>query len=161
MRTKFSLLFLAPVLVVSLCIACGSREKEANLMLIQTTPLLKTGNLIEVKEHLNKIISKYPETKAASAATVMLDDMVDSANRIAESTLRTAWAASVTYLRCYPNEKVDMTKLRDEFGFRNIEGVEIEIVRSGADNLLITSKHVAGDRLYSVSRNGGIEYEEL
>jgi len=161
MRAKFSLLFLVPVLIVSLCIACGNREKEANLMLTQTTPLLKTGNLAEVKEHLNKIISKYPETKAASAATVMLDDLVESANRIAESTLRTAWAGSVTYLRCYPNEKVDMTKLRNEFGFRNIEGVEIQIVKSGGDDLLITSKHVAGDRLYSISRNGGIEYEEL
>jgi hypothetical protein len=54
-----------------------------------------------------------------------------------------------------------MTKLQDEFGLRNLEGVEIEIVKNGADGLLITSKHVAGDRLYFVSRNGGIEYEQL
>jgi len=161
MHTKFFRLFSLSVLVVSLCIACGSREKEANLMVIQTTPLLKAGNLAEVKEHLNKIISKYPETKAATTATVMLEELVRTANHTAEDALRLAWQCSMTYLRCYPNKKVDMTKLRDEFGLRSIEGVEIEIVKNGADDLLITSKHVAGDRLYSVSRNGGIEYEQL
>lgn len=162
MQTKFFILFLAFMLVVSLCIACGSREKEANIMLIRSVPLLKEQKLVELKEHLNKIILKYPETEAAATPTVMLDDMVNTSNRIAEDALRLAWQCSLTYLRCYPHEELDMKKM-DELGlgFGTIEYVEIEIVRSEADDFLITSKHVVGDRIYLVGKDGQIEYEEL
>ena len=60
-----------------------------------------------------------------------------------------------------PNEELDMTKFEREFGLKTIENVELKIVRSGADDFLITSKHVVGDRLYSVAKDGQIEYEEL
>ena len=54
-------------------------------------------------------------------------------------------------------------KKMDELGlgFGTIEYVEIEIIRSEADDFLITSKHVVGDRIYLVGKDGQIEYEEL
>lgn len=162
MPAKFFTLFLASALIVSLCIACGSREQEADIMLIKITPLLKEQKFVELKGHLNEIISKYPETEAASTATLMLDDMVKTSNRIAEDALRLAWQCSLTYLRCYPDAELDMEKM-EELGlaFGTFENVEIEIVRREADDFLITSKHIVGDRIYSVGNDGQIAYEEL
>jgi hypothetical protein len=151
--------FLAFLVAGTICISCGDNEKKARDMLVQSHVLLKKAKWIELKEHLNKILSEYPETKAATAATAMLDEMVKRANHIAETALKGAFVASVGYLASHPNEELNMTKL-NEFGFRATEGVEIEIVRGEADDFLITSEHVAGDKVYSVGRDGRIEYEE-
>jgi len=76
-------------------------------MLMQSQTLFKKGKWIELENLLNRIVSEYPKTKAARAATEMLDKMVKNANSIAEITLKSAYVASVGYLASYPNEEID------------------------------------------------------
>lgn len=159
MPTKFLKLLIVYVLFILFCISCGSKEREARDMLIQSQQFLKEGEWLELEEHLNKIISEYPETKAAAVAAEMRDNMVQRANHIAETTLKGAYVSSMGYLVSYPDEELTMGKIQ-EFGFKPLEEVEIEIVRGDAEDFLITSEHVVGDRVYSVGPDGQIEYEE-
>lgn len=159
MRARFLTVLLASVIVLTFCFSCGSDEGEARNMLLQSQKMLRDGNWVELKKHLKRIISEYPETKAAEAAAEMLDELMSRVNHIAETSLKAALVASVGYLASYPDAELSMAKLR-KFGYREMEGVEIEIVRSQPDDFLIESEHVAGDRVYYVGNDGRIEYEK-
>jgi len=159
MLIRFLKLFLASVFVVTFCITCTSREDKAQEMLIQTHTMLEGTefNYIEIKEHLNKIISEYPETDAAAAATILLDKAIEGANIQAELALRSAYSAAVSYSVSYPDaEKLDIITLR-EYGLGQFKDVELKIIRDGAHNFLITSEHAEGDRVYSINSDGRIE----
>ena len=77
---------------------------------------------------------------------------------ISEQTLRAALAAGTAFAVSYPNESLSMEQLR-EFGYKGMDGVEVEIVRDEPDDFLITSAHMVGDRVYSVGTDGYIQYE--
>jgi hypothetical protein len=159
MPTRFLNLLFVSVLFVMFCISCGSKEREARDMLIQSQRFLEEERWVELEKHLNRITSEYPETKAAAVAAEMRYNMVQRANKIAETTLKGAFVSGMGYLVSYPDEELTMEKIQ-EFGFKPIEVVEIEVVRGEADDFLITSEHVVGDRVYSVGPDGKIEHEE-
>ena len=158
MANRFLKFFLPLVLVAAFFISCGSDEKEAKNMLLQCQGFLKTENWVDLENHLNKIIHQYPDTKAAEAAKAMRTKMIQRANHIAESMLKAALAAGTACAVSYPNESLSMEQLR-EFGYKGMDGVEVEIVRGEPDDFLITSAHMVGDRVYSVGTDGYIQYE--
>jgi hypothetical protein len=88
----------------------------------------------------------------------MQKDMIKSANHMAETVLRAAFAAGTGCAASDPDTPLAMEQLR-EFGFRGMKGVEVEIVRDAPDDFLITSVHVVGDKVYSVGTDGTIEYD--
>jgi len=149
MANRFVKSLLPSVLAVAFFISCGSDEREAKNMLIQCQRFLRAANWIELENHLDKIIYQYPDTKAAETAKAMRNVMTQRANHIAETILKAALAAGTACAVSYPNKPLAMEQLR-EFGYKGMEGVEVEIVRDEPDDFLITSDHVVGDRVYSV-----------
>ena len=158
MANRFVKSLLPSVLAVAFFISCGSDEREAKNMLIQCQKFLRAANWIELENHLDKIIYQYPDTKAAETAKAMRNEMIQRANHIAETILKAALAAGTACAVSYPNKPLAMEQLR-EFGYKGMEGVEVEIVRDEPDDFLITSAHVVGDRVYSVGTDGYIEYD--
>lgn len=157
MPTRSLRLLFVLVLAVSLCTACASREEKAQKMLIQTNEKINKGNWVEIKEHLNKIISKYPETDAAATATILVEKATEGANTQAGFALRYIYTTAIDYSVSHPYaEKLDVIKLREE-GLGKFKDVEIKFIRDNIQNFLITSEHVAGDRVYSIDSNGRIE----
>ena len=149
MANRFVKSLLPSVLAVSFFISCGSDEREAKNMLIQCQKFLRAANWIELENHLDKIIYQYPDTKAAETAKAMRNEMIQRANHIAETILKAALAAGTACAVSYPNKPLAMEQLR-EFGYKGMDGVEVEIVRDEPEDFLITSAHVVGDRVYSV-----------
>ncbi len=158
MANRFFKSLLPSVLAVAFFISCGSDEREAKNMLIQCQRFLAAANWIELENHLDKIIYQYPDTKAAETAKAMRNVMIQRTNHIAETILKAALAAGTACAVSYPNKPLAMEQLR-EFGFKGMDGVEVEIVRDEPDDFLITSDHVVGDRVYSVGTDGYIQYD--
>jgi hypothetical protein len=111
--------------LLAFLLGCGGQEREASNMLLQATGMVQQGNWMELKSHLDKIISEYPETEAAPKAAEMRDEMVGRVNQIAKTALQSALSASIGYAVSYPDETLDLVKLR-EFGFEGVEGVRSE-----------------------------------
>ena len=149
MAKRFFKSLLVSVLAVAFFISCGNNEREAKNMLIQCQRFLRSANWIELENHLDKIIDQYPDTKAAETAKTMRNVMIQRANHIAETILKAALAAGTACAVSYPNKPLAMEQLR-EFGYKGMDGVEVEIVRDEPEDFLITSAHVVGDRVYSV-----------
>jgi hypothetical protein len=143
------------VIAFALCVGCENQEREADLLLIQATSLLQRGNLVELKEHLDKVISEHPDTDAARKAEEMLAELAAGANNTAENILMSALAATIGYSVSYPDETLDLRKIK-EFGFEGMEGVRIDFVRSVSNDYLITASHAAGDKVFTVGRDGVI-----
>ena len=158
MANRFLKFFLPLVLVAAFFISCGSDEREAKNMLLQCQRFLKAENWIELENHLGKIIDQYPDTKAGEAAKAMRNEMIQRANHIAESMLKAAFAAGTACAVSYPNESLSMEQLL-EFGYEGMDDVEVKIVRDEPDDFLITSAHMVGDRVYSVGKDGYIQYD--
>ena len=158
MAKKFLKSVLLSVLAATFFISCGSDEREAKNMLIQCQKFLKSTNWVELGNHLDKIIYQYPDTEAAETAKAMRNKMIQRANHIAETILKAALASGTACAMSYPNQPLAMEQLR-EFGYKGMDGVEVEIVRDEPDDFLITSAHVVGDRVYSVGTDGYIEYD--
>jgi len=158
MTNRFLKSILPLVLAAVFFISCGSDEREAKNMLIQCQRFLAAANWIELENHLAKIINQYPDTKAAETAKAMRNEMIQHANHIAETILKAALAASTACAMSYSNEPLAMEQLR-EFGYKGMDGVEVEIVRDEPDDFLFTSAHVVGDRVYSVGTDGYIQYD--
>jgi hypothetical protein len=114
--------------------------------------------MVELKEHLDKVISEYPDTDAAKKAEEMRRELTARTNNIAETVLQGALAATIGYSVSYPDETLDLQKIR-EFGFQGMEEVEIDFARSDPNDFLITASHVAGDKVYTVGRDGVISAE--
>ena len=127
-------------------------------MLIQSQRFLEDANWVELENHLDKIISQYPDTKAAETAKEMRHKMIQRANHIAETVLKAALAAGTACAVSYPDDPLIMEQLR-QFGYKGMDDVEVEIVRDEPDDFLITSVHVVGDRVYSVGPDGYIQYD--
>ena len=158
MAKRFLTFTLPLVLIAAFFISCGSDEKEAKNMLLQCQSFLEAENWIELENHLDKIIHQYPDTKAAEVAKAMRTKMIQRANHIAETMLKAALAAGTACAVSYPNESLSMEQLR-EFGYKGMDGVEVEIVRDEPGDFLITSAHMVGDRVYSVGTDGYIQYD--
>jgi hypothetical protein len=77
-------------------------------------------------------------------------------NATAESDLKNAFTASQAYFVDYPDGQLDLNKLK-EVGFNKSEGVIITIIQSGADNLIITSEHPSGTKIFKVSHDGNMQ----
>jgi len=114
--------------------------------------------LVELKEHLDKVISEYPDTDAARKAEEMQAELTARTNNIAENLLQSALAATIGYSVSYPDETLDLQKIR-EFGFEGMEGVEIDFASSDPKDFLITASHVAGDKIFTAGRDGVISAE--
>jgi hypothetical protein len=114
--------------------------------------------LVELKEHLDKVISEYPDTEAAKKAEEMQAELTARTNNIAETVLQSALAATIGYSVSYPDETLNLQKIR-EFGFEGMEGVEIGFARSDPNDFLITTSHVAGDKVFTAGRDGVISAE--
>jgi hypothetical protein len=142
-------------LALFLCAACQSGEQEAGQLLIQATSLLQRGSFVELKEHLDRVISEYPDTGAAKKAVAMQAELTARTNDIARTVLQSALAASVGYSVSYPDETLDLQKIKG-FGFEGVEGVEIDFVRSEPKDFLISASHVAGNQVFTVGPDGVI-----
>jgi len=77
-------------------------------------------------------------------------------NATAENDLKNAFTASQAYFVDYPDGQLDVNKLK-EVGFNKSEGVVIKIIQSGANNLLISSEHPSGTKIFKVSHDGNIQ----
>ena len=77
-------------------------------------------------------------------------------NATAESDLKNAFTASQAYFVDYPDGQVDSNKLK-EVGFVKSENVIMKIVQSGMNNLLITSEHPSGTKIFKISHDGNIQ----
>jgi hypothetical protein len=113
---------------------------------------------VELTEHLDKVISEYPDTEAAKKATEMRTELTARTNDIAKTVLQGALAATIGYAVSYPEDTLDLQKIK-QFGFEGMEGVEINFVRSDPNDFLITASHVAGDQVFTAGRDGVIAAE--
>jgi len=75
MQVKFPKLFLVSVLLVSLCISCGSPEEKARAMLNEALLLKNQEKFLEAGSLLREIVSEYPQTKVATEAAGVLDQI--------------------------------------------------------------------------------------
>lgn len=146
------------VLALTLSAACQSREREAGQLLIQAVSLLQREDFVELKKHLDSVISEYPDTEAAQKAAEMQTELAIRTNNIAQTVLQSAVAASIGYAVSYPDDALSLQKVR-EFGFEGRDGVEIDFVRSGPSDFLITASHVAGDKIFTAGRDGVVSAE--
>jgi hypothetical protein len=128
-------------------------------MLAQAQPLLQQKRWVELNELLNTIILEYPNTQAATAAEMMLRNMIERANLLTQAALRGVFSASMSCLMSNPNAELNLEELYD-YGFRGVEDVEITFVGNRLNNLLIAGKHIAGDRKYFVDREGVVKPEK-
>jgi len=77
-------------------------------------------------------------------------------NAIAEANLKDAFANAQAYFADYPDGQLDLNKLKEE-GFNKSQSVIITIIQSGADNLLISSEHPSGSKIFKISHDGYIQ----
>lgn len=143
------------ILAVCCCVSCTSKEREARNLLIQARTLIIPGKTVELVEHLKMIVTDYPETDAAVIAREMLSVAIGSGNRQAEMKLREAWVTATIFFIAEPYGTLDMAKLVRE-GFKRDQEVIVRVVNGTSYELKITSRHVVGDKLYSMGADGNV-----
>ena len=67
-----------------------------------------------------------------------------------------AFASAQVYFADYPDGQLDLNKLK-EVGFNKSQDVIITIIQSGVDNLLISSEHSSGTKIFKISHDGNIQ----
>lgn len=77
MPLKLLRLFLAFVLLGSLCISCGNSEKKARTKLNEALSLKSQQDFVGSLSLLKEVVSEYPETKAAAEAAGELEKLRD------------------------------------------------------------------------------------
>ena len=148
----------ALILLLVCCASCSGKESKARNLLIQARTMLVPGRTVELVEHLEMIVEDYPETEAAVFARQMLTEAIASGNKQAEMKLREAWATSNIYFLEDPYGTLDMEKLVVK-GFKRDQEVILTVVNGASYELEITSRHVVGDRIYSVDLEGNVTSE--
>jgi hypothetical protein len=78
MPLKLLRLFLAFVLLGSLCISCGGSEKKARTKLNEAQSLKSQEDFLGSLSLLKEVVSEYPETKAATEAVRELEKLGDA-----------------------------------------------------------------------------------
>ena len=159
MQTKRYLLFIAGLIVVLATASCGSKEKEAKKLMLQTQPMISSGDWIGVQDHLEMVIAEYPETKATETARQMQESIIERVNVLAEIVLKQAVVTAIGYRASYPGKDITLAQLRN-FGFRAEKDVEVEVVDPQSDDFLISTWHVAGDGAWYSGPDGQTWFEE-
>ena len=77
-------------------------------------------------------------------------------NATAEAVLKDAFTCSMAYFADYPNGQVDLNKLK-EVGFNKNEDVIITIIQGRYNNLLISSEHPSGTKIFKIFHDGSIQ----
>ncbi len=152
--TVKTIMLLISLLLIVTFTACNNRNDEAETLLNHINMMRTDGNWIEKKKLLNKVISEYNGTNAASEATIKLYSLIMSCNKKAENDLTLALSAKDKHMLKHPGEIPDLSKLR-QYGFQKSKGVDIRIIKDKNRNLLMTSEHIAGSLIFSVDLPNG------
>lgn len=75
---------------------------------------------------------------------------------LAEVDLKNAYACAMAYLADHPDGQLDLNEL-NKAGFSKSEGVIITIIQGGFDNLLISSEHPSGTKIFKAFNDGRIQ----
>jgi hypothetical protein len=159
MQTKRYLLFIVSLVFVLAAASCGGEEKEAKKLMLQTQPMISSGDWMGLQDHLEMIIAEYPETKAAETARQMQESIIERANGLAEIVLKQAVVTAIGCRASYPGSDITLAQLRN-FGFRAEKDVEVEVVDPQANDFLISTWHVAGDGAWYCGPDGQTWFEE-
>ncbi len=160
MKKRYTLLFLLSVLIVTLGLSCSSRENEAKMLMLETQAMINAGDWDALKQHLDRIQTEYPETKAAETARVMQKEIISRVNDIAKAVLKQAIVTAIGCQASQPDAAINMKKLHN-FGFSNKKDVVVEVEKSQAGSFLLSAYHDAGDTVFFGGGDGRIWGEEL
>lgn len=74
----------------------------------------------------------------------------------AEADLKNAFTCAVAYFADHPDGQLDLNEL-NKAGFSKSEGVIVTIVQGRFDNLLISSEHSSGTKIFKIFHDGRIQ----
>jgi hypothetical protein len=122
---------------------------------------LKDQKKIPNAERLcGRIIDKYPGTEEAHLAQQLLDQVKEGYNRVAYEQLRKAYVSAQKYFSDYPGGTIGLDGLH-YYGLEESPNVTIDIIDDRQGQLVMTSEHSSGDKLYTVFFDGRIEEREM
>ncbi|MDO9567647.1 MAG: hypothetical protein Q7J15_13045 [Candidatus Desulfaltia sp.] len=78
------------------------------------------------------------------------------ADASAEADVKSAFTCAMIYFIDYPDGQLNLNEL-NKAGFSKSEGVIITIVQGRFDNLLISSEHSSGTKIFKTFNDGRIE----
>jgi outer membrane protein assembly factor BamD (BamD/ComL family) len=131
-------------------------DQLAEVMVRRAQELKEQSNIAAAERLCGKIIDKYPGTKQARAAQGLLGQIKEGYNRVAYDHLRRAHVYAQKYFYDYPGGTIGLEGLH-YYGLDEIPGVTIDIIDDRQDQLVMTSEHASGNKLYTIFFDGRIE----
>jgi len=166
MKNKGLIIFLVLLITFTFFSGCGDPEKEARASFNKAQVLIREGKGDEGKKLLNEVISKYPETKVATDANNLLNEMyaakaltkafkneeIEAHNRTVKIDLKSAGLAQ----ECYFIDNMSYSKslntlIGKEYEFYVSDGVMVSIKHANSKKYIMESYHNQGTKTYILS----------
>ncbi len=138
-----------------LLLTCTGRERAARNEMLAVQPLIQQGDWSGLIAHLDDLIAEYPGTEAAATAAEMIAEARGRCNELAELKAREAMVTALQFFARDPWARVDLEDLV-ELGLKTDPDLTVTVVRGQQNDLEITARHVAGNRIMVIDHTGTV-----